>query len=53
MSDDASRPDRFAQAPISQWTGFEIEPGAPGEATVFLDVDERFHNPMGRVQGEF
>lgn len=43
--------DRFATAPISQLIGFQIEPGPPGEAVVLLAVDDRLHNPMGRVHG--
>ena len=43
--------DRFSHAPISKLIGFDIIPGEPGEAIVFLDVDERLHNPMGRVHG--
>lgn len=38
-------------APISQLIGLEVQPGLPGEALVFLDADERMHNPMGFVHG--
>jgi uncharacterized protein (TIGR00369 family) len=43
--------DRFATAPISQLIGFHVEPGEAGEAVVQLAVDDRLHNPMGRVHG--
>jgi uncharacterized protein (TIGR00369 family) len=43
--------DRFATAPISQLIGFRVEPGEAGEAVVRLAVDDRLHNPMGRVHG--
>ncbi len=43
--------DPFAWAPISQLIGLEIRPGNPGEAEVFLTVDQRMHNPMGFVHG--
>lgn len=51
-----SRPDRFAEAPISRLIGFQVEPATEedrqlGLAVVHLDVDERLHNPMGRVHG--
>lgn len=38
-------------APISQLIGLEVQPGDPGEALVFLPVNERMHNPMGFVHG--
>ncbi len=38
-------------APIGQLIGLEIQPGQVGEAEVFLDVDQRMHNPMGLVHG--
>jgi uncharacterized protein (TIGR00369 family) len=44
-------PERFADAPISQLVGFQVEPGPPGEATVKIETSERHHNPMGRVHG--
>ena len=49
-------PDRFMQAPVSQLIGFQVSAPNPedkllGRADVRLDVDERFHNPMGRVHG--
>ncbi len=43
--------DPFGWAPISQLIGLEILPGDVGEAEVFLDVDQRMHNPMGFVHG--
>lgn len=43
--------DPFATAPISQLMGLEVHPGLPGEADVFLEVDQRMHNPMGAVHG--
>ncbi len=48
--------DRFSDAPVSRLIGFQVEPGTQedkdlGRAVVHLDVDERFHNPMGRVHG--
>ncbi|MDZ4851206.1 MAG: PaaI family thioesterase [Pirellulaceae bacterium] len=43
--------DRFANAPISQLIGFEVDPGESGKATVHLAIDDRLHNPMGRVHG--
>lgn len=41
----------FAWAPIAQLIGLEIQPGKAGEAEIFLDVDQRMHNPMGFVHG--
>ncbi len=38
-------------APIGQLIGLEIQPGQAGEAEIFLDVDQRMHNPMGFVHG--
>lgn len=48
--------DRFDQAPISQLIGFKVLPASTedneqGRATVELEIDERLHNPMGRVHG--
>lgn len=43
--------DPFAHAPISKLIGLEVQPGLPGEAVVFLNVDVRTHNPMGFVHG--
>jgi uncharacterized protein (TIGR00369 family) len=43
--------DVFAWAAISQLIGLEVQPGEPGEAEVFLNVDQRMHNPMGYVHG--
>ncbi len=51
MSDGSAVNDPFAWAPISQLMGLEVQPGASGQAEVFLDVDERMHNPMGKVHG--
>jgi uncharacterized protein (TIGR00369 family) len=54
MTQDAF--DRFSDAPVSRLIGFKVAQGSPedrelGRAIVELDVDERFHNPMGRVHG--
>lgn len=46
--------DPFGWAPISQLIGLEVQPpaeGLPGTADVFLNVDQRMHNPMGMVHG--
>ncbi len=43
--------DPLAWAPISQLIGMEVQPGNVGEAEVYLEVDERMHNPMGFVHG--
>lgn len=48
--------DRFSDAPVSRLIGFQVNQATPEEkeqgiAIVELDVDERFHNPMGRVHG--
>lgn len=48
--------DRFSHAPISQLIGFNILPAVDsdneqGRAVVELPIDERLHNPMGRVHG--
>jgi len=46
--------DRFSYAPVSQLIGFQVEPAredAAGECVVRLPVDDRLHNPMGRVHG--
>lgn len=43
--------DIFQSAPISQLIGLEVQPGEPGEAEVFLNVDQKMHNPMGFVHG--
>lgn len=43
--------DPLAWAPISQLIGLEVQPGSGGQAEVFLEVDERMHNPMGFVHG--
>lgn len=48
---EAPLSDRFDIAPIARLLGFEIKPGPPGEASLSLAVDERLHNPMGRVHG--
>ena len=54
MTQDAY--DRFSDAPVSRLIGFKVAQGSQedrelGRAVVELDVDERFHNPMGRVHG--
>lgn len=54
MNQDAF--DRFSDAPVSRLIGFKVAQGSQedrelGRAVVELDVDERFHNPMGRVHG--
>ena len=41
----------FSWSPIGQLIGLEVQPGGVGEAEVFLDVDQRMHNPMGFVHG--
>lgn len=48
--------DQFSNAPISRLIGFDVKPASEedrvqGLAEVVLEVDERFHNPMGRVHG--
>jgi uncharacterized protein (TIGR00369 family) len=48
--------DSFDFAPVSQLIGFHVleatdEDRAIGRAIVELAVDERLHNPMGRVHG--
>lgn len=48
--------DSFTQAPVSRLIGFDVLPAsdedrALGRAVVVLEVDERLHNPMGRVHG--
>lgn len=48
--------DRFSSAPISQLIGFHVLPETSddkevGRAVVELKIDERLHNPMGRVHG--
>ncbi|MCR9297181.1 MAG: PaaI family thioesterase [bacterium] len=47
----SERPDIFAWAPISQLMGLEVQPGTDGQAIVYLNVDQRMHNPMGFVHG--
>ncbi|MCY3006387.1 MAG: PaaI family thioesterase [Planctomycetota bacterium] len=54
MTQDAF--DRFSSAPVSQLIGFQVaqatqEEKELGLAVVALEVDERLHNPMGRVHG--
>jgi len=54
MADSNRSADPFAWAPISQLIGLEVQPpaeGLPGTADVFLNVDQRMHNPMGMVHG--
>lgn len=43
--------DPFRYAPISQLIGLEVQSGEPGEAEIYLNVDQRMHNPMGFVHG--
>ena len=43
--------DFFAWAPIGQLIGLQVQPGDGPRAEVFLDVDQRLHNPMGNVHG--
>lgn len=48
--------DRFSQAPISLLFGFDVHDATEsdrelGRAVVELPVDNRLHNPMGRVHG--
>ncbi len=43
--------DSLDWAPISQLIGLEVQPGEAGEAEVYLNVDQRMHNPMGFVHG--
>ena len=54
-SDIGPRPimtDSFAWAPIGNLIGLEVQPQAKaGESEVYLDVDDRMHNPMGFVHG--
>lgn len=56
MEHDNSIQDPFSDAPVSRLIGFRVLPASDedrleGKATVVLDVDERLHNPMGRVHG--
>jgi uncharacterized protein (TIGR00369 family) len=56
MESDNSIQDPFSDAPVSRLIGFRVLPASDedrleGKATVVLDVDERLHNPMGRVHG--
>jgi len=54
MTDSNRAADPFSWAPISQLIGLEVQPpleNAPGTAEVFLNVDQRMHNPMGVVHG--
>jgi uncharacterized protein (TIGR00369 family) len=48
--------DQFTNAPVSRLIGFDVLPATEddrtqGKAIVVLEVDERLHNPMGRVHG--
>lgn len=43
--------DPLAWAPIGRLIGLEVQPASGSEAEIFLDVDERMHNPMGFVHG--
>lgn len=48
---DNAENDVFAWAPIGRLIGLEVQPGSEGVAEVYLNVDERMHNPMGFVHG--
>lgn len=53
---DLNMHDPFSDAPVSQLIGFRVLPASQeersaGKAVVTLDVDQRLHNPMGRVHG--
>jgi uncharacterized protein (TIGR00369 family) len=37
--------------PIGRLLGFTLEVAEPGRAVFSMDVDERFHNPMGTLHG--
>ncbi len=43
--------DPLAWAPIGRLIGLEVQPASGDQAEVFLEVDERMHNPMGFVHG--
>lgn len=43
--------DPLAWAPISRLIGLEVQPANGDQTEVFLEVDERMHNPMGVVHG--
>ncbi len=43
--------DPLAWAPIGRLIGLEVQPPGSGDAVVYLEVDERMHNPMGFVHG--
>ncbi len=43
--------DPFRTSPIGELIGLEVQPGSVGEAEVFLEADQRMHNPMGFVHG--
>ncbi len=54
MTDLNHAADPFAWAPISQLIGLEVQPPvdySAGTAEVYLNVDQRMHNPMGMVHG--
>jgi uncharacterized protein (TIGR00369 family) len=53
---DSKMHDSFSDAPVSRLVGFRVLPASDsdrreGKAIVVLDVDERLHNPMGRLHG--
>ena len=52
-ADHQGQPDRdpFAFAPISELMGLEVQPGGPGEAEIYLNANQKMHNPMGFVHG--
>ena len=39
------------EAPIAKFLGWTMTAAAPGRATMEMDVDERFANPMGTLHG--
>jgi uncharacterized protein (TIGR00369 family) len=42
---------KFSAPPIAKTLGFTMTAIAPGRATMELDADERFANPMGTLHG--
>lgn len=43
--------DPLAWAPIGRLIGLQVQPASGEQAEVFLEVDDRMHNPMGFVHG--
>mgnify|MGYP003381812754 CR=1 FL=1 len=43
--------DPLAWSPIGRLIGLEVQPASGSEVEVYLDADERMHNPMGYVHG--